>query len=768
MKNKKLFAILTLVCFLFTMMPVAVFANEESGSVESPSESIPAPVTTAGELKLALESATTGAVITLSENITASEIITINKAITLDGNGKTLTSTAGRAINVSGANGVTIKNLTIEASGERAINIIQNADNVTINTVTASAANYTVNIASSAPNATVTIENSTLNGLCTVNVAAAGAEVKVENSTVNCNDNNTTEGESYAALSLNKEAIGGSIIATGCTINVVQGSDSVEGRNGAENGTVTINGSTENVLVTVAAIIYGVSPYYHGFPSLASAVEFAKAGDTITLIRNIELLETITIPCDVMLNANEKTITLNNGGSFTVTDNTSNVEIVPVAASGYTLVQTTNTTESTITYTVTPITYTVTFDSDGGSAVVDATVNHGDKVSKPANPSKSGYSFAGWFKDGVAFDFNTAITTDTALKAKWDYIYVYIPDIDYSDSSSSSTPSTPSVETETIVTPSGTVVETTTETKADGTVTETTTTTTASGETTKVETTIETTKEGTIVETTVTTKANGETTTSVTATLESGSAVTNTDATVDVAVTAVAEKVVTQATEALANDSNVTVVGNTENAVSVAATNATTGVAQNNLAQPMSVSVPVNNATLKNITDTTKLTLAKVVTNADGTTELVYMGGSFDANSGTFTASVDESGDYILVEKEDLVKIELNIGQTAVKENDRVASLDVAPKINAEAGRTELPLRYLGEALGFGIEWNNNVVTITKDGNSFAVNIGEEIPGFGKPYVENGRTMISARYISEMLGANVIWDPAAQKVVVVK
>ena len=260
-------------------------------------------------IEAAIAKAKDGETIGLLRDVKASDIITINKAITLDGNGKTLTSTAGRAINVSGADGVTIKNLTIDASGERAINVIQNATNVTIEKVVATAANYTVNVAASAPNAVVAINNSTLNGLCTVNVSAAGANVTVDHSTVNCNDNNTTAGEAYAALSLNKEAVGGSIVATNSTINVAAGSDSKKGRNSAENGTVTINGSTDGVAVMVAVITYEGSVYYHSFSSLAEAVEFAKAGDVITLIRDVTVAQPVVINKSVTLDGNGKTLT---------------------------------------------------------------------------------------------------------------------------------------------------------------------------------------------------------------------------------------------------------------------------------------------------------------------------------------------------------------------------------------------------------------------------------------------------------------------------
>ena len=250
--------------------------------------------------------------IELTGDITGlTEIFTISKSVTIDGCGHKLTSTAGRAINVSGADGVTIKNLVIECTGERAINVINNATNVTIDNVTATAANYTVNVALSAPGAVVKIENCTLNGLNTVNVASPGAKVSVDNSTINCNDNNTTAGEAYSALCLNKAAVGAKIIATNTVVNVTDGSDSSKGRNGAEDGTVTINGSTEGVTITVAVITYPNSDNYYGFVSLEGAFEFAKEGDVISLIRDLNVAESIIVEegKNVTLNLNEKTIT---------------------------------------------------------------------------------------------------------------------------------------------------------------------------------------------------------------------------------------------------------------------------------------------------------------------------------------------------------------------------------------------------------------------------------------------------------------------------
>ena len=64
-------------------------------------------------------------------------------------------------------------------------------------------------------------------------------------------------------------------------------------------------------------------------------------------------------------------------------------------------------------------TYTVTFDKDNGSAKETKTVNAGDKVAKPANPTKKGYTFVEWQLNNTAYDFNKAVNSNIELKAIW-------------------------------------------------------------------------------------------------------------------------------------------------------------------------------------------------------------------------------------------------------------------------------------------------------------------------------------------------------------
>jgi uncharacterized repeat protein (TIGR02543 family) len=69
-------------------------------------------------------------------------------------------------------------------------------------------------------------------------------------------------------------------------------------------------------------------------------------------------------------------------------------------------------------------TFTVTFDSDGGSKVNSITVEPGSVINKPADPTKTGYDFifTGWYEKKSqtnTFDFDTPITTNITLYAKW-------------------------------------------------------------------------------------------------------------------------------------------------------------------------------------------------------------------------------------------------------------------------------------------------------------------------------------------------------------
>ncbi|AHN24071.1 hypothetical protein T479_08195 [Lysinibacillus varians] len=74
--------------------------------------------------------------------------------------------------------------------------------------------------------------------------------------------------------------------------------------------------------------------------------------------------------------------------------------------------------------TLLPKQLTVSFDATGGSPVGDLTISYDDKINAPTAPTKTGYTFAGWYKDATLtteWDFATeTVTEDTTLYGKWD------------------------------------------------------------------------------------------------------------------------------------------------------------------------------------------------------------------------------------------------------------------------------------------------------------------------------------------------------------
>ena len=79
-----------------------------------------------------------------------------------------------------------------------------------------------------------------------------------------------------------------------------------------------------------------------------------------------------------------------------------------------------------------PTTYTVTFNSNGGSAVPSQSVASGGKAAQPADPTKDGFVFAGWYTDAAlnnAYDFNRNVTAGITLYAKWTEVQGVMPEL---------------------------------------------------------------------------------------------------------------------------------------------------------------------------------------------------------------------------------------------------------------------------------------------------------------------------------------------------
>lgn len=118
----------------------------------------------------------------------------------------------------------------------------------------------------------------------------------------------------------------------------------------------------------------------------------------------------------------------------------------------------------------------------------------------------------------------------------------------------------------------------------------------------------------------------------------------------------------------------------------------------------------------------------------------------------------------------------LTIGQKDATIDGKTVSNDVAPKIVND--RTMLPIRFIAEALGAKVDWieESQTVKITAEnidislviGEDFATVNGEKIDLDSPSFIENDRTYLPIRFVSEKLGADVKWDDATQTVNITK
>ena len=84
----------------------------------------------------------------------------------------------------------------------------------------------------------------------------------------------------------------------------------------------------------------------------------------------------------------------------------------------------------TVDVTFTAKDYTVTYESNGGRTIPSQAVKYNETANKPADPTKSGYTFAGWYTEEKLtnkYDFAAPVTGNITLYAKWTRNYAPRP-----------------------------------------------------------------------------------------------------------------------------------------------------------------------------------------------------------------------------------------------------------------------------------------------------------------------------------------------------
>jgi hypothetical protein len=113
-----------------------------------------------------------------------------------------------------------------------------------------------------------------------------------------------------------------------------------------------------------------------------------------------------------------------------------------------------------------------------------------------------------------------------------------------------------------------------------------------------------------------------------------------------------------------------------------------------------------------------------------------------------------------------------NISGTAdnplvVVDMDQVSFPDAKPYLDHEINRVRVPIRFVAEAMGAEVEWDQNTHTVTITREELVIKLvidqvtalvnGQSIQIDAPPKLVENRTMVPLRFISEAFGAKVEW-----------
>jgi hypothetical protein len=117
--------------------------------------------------------------------------------------------------------------------------------------------------------------------------------------------------------------------------------------------------------------------------------------------------------------------------------------------------------------------------------------------------------------------------------------------------------------------------------------------------------------------------------------------------------------------------------------------------------------------------------------------------------------------------------IELQVGSPSAYINGKRIQLDAPPFI--EAGRTLVPLRFIGEAFGAKVAWiaEQNKAVISLGQKTIEVTIGSKTALVnGKEHsldvaakISQGRTFVPLRFIGEAFGASIVWESESKRII---
>lgn len=173
--------------------------------------------------------------------------------------------------------------------------------------------------------------------------------------------------------------------------------------------------------------------------------QIALPSETTTNLTLKDSLVISELDFNVTWSSNNTAVISNSGIVTRPTFETGNVSVIMTAT--ITMVDNEETTVdrpyTVVVIALPQVTFTVTFNSNGGSAVANVTAGQGTTISAPTAPTRAGYTFDGWYKEAsltTPWNFATdTVTAQTTLYAKWVAIVTYTVTFDPNNGSNTFT-----------------------------------------------------------------------------------------------------------------------------------------------------------------------------------------------------------------------------------------------------------------------------------------------------------------------------------------
>ncbi len=357
----------------------------------------------------------TDAVVTILQDDAVESEITISAAMTIDLNGKTISSTNTTSIGV----------FKISASG-KTVTIRDSGTNGKISRIASSTVYMSViNLVAGSLN----IEGGTIYAENTYSTSAsANRACGIYDKSSNTNSVVMSAG-TIEAKRAGTYAYGMYLYNTKCGLTVTGGEIKASGTGSVRGiytrGTATLSNATITATTTGTGNCYTLLSDNSGKFTINSGTYSAVATGTATEVYAIYASNaSVSATVNGGLFSGKSKELAKTAGTFTLKGGyyVHSTDLEANCATNYHVLPLTG--EDPYMYEVAEA-YTVTFDANGhGTAPSAQIVKKDDKVTDPTAPTADGYTFGGWYKEDActnAWNFETeTVTTNTTLYAKWE------------------------------------------------------------------------------------------------------------------------------------------------------------------------------------------------------------------------------------------------------------------------------------------------------------------------------------------------------------